>query len=40
MFACGMFSVFFLLGPPSVKLLMGGALLYMLVRLTWAFWHA
>lgn len=40
MFACGMLSFFFLLGPPTVKLLMGSALLYMLVSLSWAFWRA
>lgn len=36
----GMFSSFFLIGPPSVKLLTGIAIIYALVCLTWAFWHA
>jgi hypothetical protein len=36
----GMFGSFFLIGPPSVKLLTGGAVIYALIRLTWAFWHA
>jgi len=36
----GIFSSFFVIGPPWVKLLGGGAMLYILACLIWAFWHA
>lgn len=45
-FAGGLMTVFgafgsgFVVGPPAVILLVGGALLYAAVRLVWAFWHA
>jgi hypothetical protein len=38
--AFGMFGFFFVIGPPLVKLLCGGALLYATVRTAWAFWKA
>ena len=34
--AVGLFSLIAVLAPVGVKLLVGGALLYTLVRLTWA----
>lgn len=45
-FAAGMLWVFggfgiaFVLGPPAVKLIVGAALLYVSVRLSWAIWRA
>jgi len=38
--AFGMFGFFIVIGPPLVKLLCGGALLYATVRTVWAFWKA
>ena len=38
--AYGMFGFFFVIGPPLVKLLCGGALSYATVRTAWAFWRA
>jgi hypothetical protein len=38
--AFGMFGFFFVIGPPLVKLLCSGALLYAMVRTTLAFWKA
>jgi hypothetical protein len=38
--AFGMFGFFFVIGPPLVKLLCGGALLYAAARTAWAFWKA
>ncbi|HLO34324.1 MAG TPA: hypothetical protein VK249_34585 [Anaerolineales bacterium] len=38
--AFGMFGFFFVIGPPLVKLMCGGALLYAPVRTIWAFWKA
>lgn len=35
---CGMFSLFIVIGPPFVKLLMVGALLYAVARTAWGFW--
>ena len=45
-FAAGMLWVFggfgiaFVLGPPAIKLIVGAALIYVFMRLTWAFWRA
>ena len=45
-FAAGMLWVFggfgiaFVLGPPAVKLIVGATLIYVFVRLAWAFWRA
>lgn len=36
----GLFGLPIVLGPPLVKLLCAGTLLYALVRATWAFWRA
>ena len=38
--AFGMFGFFFVIGPPVIKLLCGGALMYATVRTAWAFWKA
>lgn len=38
--AIGLFGGGFVLGPPPVKVLLGGALLYALTRTTWGFWRA
>ena len=38
--AFGMFGFFIVIGPPLVKLLCAGALLYATVRTAWAFWKA
>jgi hypothetical protein len=38
--AIGVFGVGFTLGPPPIKVLTGGALLYALTRTTWGFWRA
>ncbi|MGH7207002.1 MAG: hypothetical protein ACREI2_12430 [Nitrospiraceae bacterium] len=40
MMAVGLFGFFVVIGPPWIKVLMGGALLYALVRMTLAFRHA
>lgn len=40
MMVFGGFGVFFVIGPASIKLLVGGATLYALVRLTWGLWQA
>jgi hypothetical protein len=36
----GMFSYLFVVGPPTVKVIVGGALAYALVRMAWGFWKA
>jgi hypothetical protein len=36
----GMFGYFFVIGPPTVKVIVGGALAYALVRTAWGFWKA
>ena len=36
----GMFGYFFVIGPPTVKVIVGGALTYALVRTAWGFWKA
>lgn len=36
----GLFGLFFVIGPTWMKVLMGGAMLYASVRLTWGFWQA
>jgi len=36
----GMFGYFFVIGPPTVKVIVGGALAYALVRTAWGFWEA
>lgn len=36
----GLFGLIVVVGPASLKVLFGGALLYALVRLTWGFWQA
>jgi hypothetical protein len=36
----GGFGLAFVLAPASIKLLVGGAMLYALARLTWGFWRA
>lgn len=36
----GLFGFFFVVGPPLVKLLCGGALLFATARTVWAFWRA
>jgi hypothetical protein len=40
MFAFGLFGSFVVIGPPWIKLLMAGALLYAIIRLSWALWKA
>jgi hypothetical protein len=36
----GMFGFVFVIGPPLVKLLCSGALVYVAARMAWAFWRA
>jgi hypothetical protein len=36
----GAFGIGFTLGPPPIKVLTGGALLYAITRTTWGFWRA
>jgi len=36
----GMFGYFFVIGPPLVKLMTGGALAYATARTIWGFWRA
>jgi hypothetical protein len=36
----GMFGYFFVIGPPTVKVIVGGALAYALARTAWGFWKA
>jgi hypothetical protein len=36
----GMFGYLFVIGPPTVKVIVGGALAYALVRTAWGFWKA
>ncbi len=36
----GSFGAIVVAAPPGIKLLFGGALIYALVRLVWAFRHA
>ena len=36
----GMFSYFFVVGPPTVKVIVSAALAYALVRTAWGFWEA
>ena len=36
----GMFGYFFVIGPPTVKVIVGGALAYALARTAWEFWKA
>jgi type VI protein secretion system component VasK len=36
----GMFGYFFVIGPPTVKVIVGGALAYALARTAWGFWRA
>ena len=36
----GLFAVFFVIGPPFVKLLVGAAVVYATVRTAWGFWRA
>jgi hypothetical protein len=36
----GLFGGGFVLGPPPVKVLTGGALLYALTRISWGMWRA
>ncbi len=38
--ASGMFGHFFVVGPPLVKLICGGALVYATLRTVWGFWRA
>jgi hypothetical protein len=38
--AIGVFGVGFTLGPPPIKVLTGGALLYALTRISWGMWRA
>ncbi|MEK6617231.1 MAG: hypothetical protein AABY90_00895 [Nitrospirota bacterium] len=40
MLMVGLVGFFVVIGPPWIKVLMGGALLYVSVRLTWGFWQA
>lgn len=37
MTVAGLFGFLFVLGPPSIKILTGGALLFALVRTAWGF---
>lgn len=36
----GMFGFIVVVGPASLKVLVGGVILYALVCLTWGFWQA
>lgn len=36
----GMFGYLFVIGPPTVKVIVSGALAYALVRMAWGFWKA
>ena len=36
----GMFGYFFVVGPPLVKLVLGGGLIYFTLRTAWSFWKA
>ena len=38
--ACGMFGFFVVIGPPLVKVLCAGAVVYAAVRTGWGFWKA